>query len=111
MINFGKNNTSGSVKELKEGRIKLTKDYIVNNPCLVEKVIKGVDIENNAVYFTLLVTTPNNEKGYVYAPYTANEMLEAVEDTDFVNSDVLVYMESKVSKKGRNYYIMWFEKL
>lgn len=113
MLKLGK---SKSNSELLEGRKKLEKDYVCENPCILEDVLHGNNPDNNEEFLTALVTTMDGEPAFVGIPVTSMDVFNTITEEDVENTlskgNVLLYMEKKRNRKGtRDYYIAWMDLL
>ncbi len=112
MIKLGK---QASNSELLEGREKLQKDFVCENPVILENVLHGNNPEDGTEFLTALVTTLDGVEAYVRIPATSidvfNEITPEDVEKEFSTGKYYLYMEKKRNRRDtRDYYVAWIEK-
>lgn len=113
MIKLGKQKSNS---ELLEGREKLEKDFVCENPVILVDVLHGNNPENDEEFLTALVITLDGVEGYVGIPASSIDLFNSITEEDvkttLASNQVVLKMEKKRNRKNtRDYYIAWMEKL
>lgn len=109
-LKLGKQKSNG---ELLEGREKLSKDFVCENPVKLESVLVGNNPEDGTEFMTALVTTLDNRECYVGIPVTSMDVFTfGQEELDQLQKeDIYLFMEKKRNRKNtRDYYIAWMDR-
>lgn len=112
MIKLGK---QASNSELLEGREKLEKDFVCQNPVILENILHGNNPEDGSEFLTALVTTLEGVEAYVGIPVTSMDIFNDITPEDvereLSSGKIYLYMEKKRNRKNtRDYYIAWMDK-